>query len=151
MKIAATVILAALFAVTTEAKHVENRSVQSYYLCRHTTECFSLFDKCCSSSRNNADLYMRCGPWRVSSMYTGRVNGYDYQCNGEDAKLIFWTERTNAECRTDFIYKLLIAAIGTFVQLVYEAVPILNTFNYMSNVLSLNIWSFDILGYYNSY
>lgn len=93
MKIAPVALLATLFALTADtvdAKHVSNRSVFDYYLCRHTLECLSPFSKCCSSSRNNADLYMRCGPWRVSSMYTGRINGYDYQCNGEEAALIFW-------------------------------------------------------------
>ena len=78
MKFAPVVILAALFAATADAKHIKERTVSSYYLCRHTKECASIFDKCCSSSRNNADLYMRCGPWVVSSMYTGRINGYDY-------------------------------------------------------------------------
>lgn len=89
MKIAPIALLAALFA-SADAKHVADRSVYDYYLCRHTMECLNPFSKCCSSSRNNADLYMRCGPWAVSSMYTGRINGYDYQCNGEEAKLIFW-------------------------------------------------------------
>jgi hypothetical protein len=57
---------------------------------------------------------MRCGPWRVSSMYTGPINGYDYQCNGEEAKLIFWKERSTGECRTDFLYKILVSAVLTF-------------------------------------
>lgn len=92
MKFAPVAILAALFALTdlTEAKHVKDRSVYDFYLCRHSMECLNPLSKCCSSSRNNADLYMRCGMWRVSSMYTGKINGYDYQCNNEEAKLIFW-------------------------------------------------------------
>ena len=151
MKIAPVAFLAALFAATADAKHVSNRSVNDYYLCRHTLECFSPFSKCCSSSRNNADLYMRCGPWRVSSMYTGRVNGYDYQCNGEEAALIFWSDRTNAECRTDFIYKLLFVAIGSIVQIVYGLSPFANIFNTYSNMLSLNLWFFDFMGYYNGW
>lgn len=72
------------------SKHVPDRSVFDYYMCRHSDECINPLSKCCSSSRNNADLYMRCGPWHISSMYTGPINGYDYQCNGEEAKLIFW-------------------------------------------------------------
>ena len=151
MKIAPIAFLAALFAATAEAKHVSNRSVNDYYMCRHTLECFSPFSKCCSSSRNNADLYMRCGPWRVSSMYTGRVNGYDYQCNGEEASLIFWTDRTNAECRTDFIYKLLFVAIGSIAQIVYALSPVFNIVNTYTNMLSLNLWFFDFLGYYNGW
>ena len=89
MKFNSVALLASLVALT-DAKHVADRSVFDYYLCRHTHECMNPLSKCCSSSRNNADLYMRCGPWIVSSMYTGRINGYDYQCNGEEAKLIFW-------------------------------------------------------------
>ena len=49
-------------------------------------------------------------------MYTGPINGYDYQCNGEEAKLIFWRKRTAGQCRTDFIYKLLASAILTFIE-----------------------------------
>ena len=70
-------------------------------------------------------------------MYTGRVNGYDYQCNGEEAALIFWSDRTNAECRTDFIYKLLFVAIGTIVQIVYAMSPFANWLNTASNFMSL--------------
>ena len=70
-------------------------------------------------------------------MYTGRVNGYDYQCNGSEASLIFWSDRTNAECRTDFIYKLLFVAIGTFVQMVYGFSPFANWLNTASNFMSL--------------
>ena len=84
-------------------------------------------------------------------MYTGRVNGYDYQCNGEEAALIFWTDRTNAECRTDFIYKLLFVAIGSIVQIVYGLTPFANIFNTYANMLSLNLWFFDFLGYYNGW
>lgn len=150
MKFAQFALLATLFE-TTDAKHVANGSVLDYYLCRHTQECLNPFSKCCSSSRNNADLYMRCGPWRVSSMYTGRINGYDYQCNGEEASLIFWSDRSNAECRTDFLYKLLAVAIGTMLQLVIETNPLLDVGNNYMHMLSLWGWFFDWMGYYNGW
>ena len=41
------------------------------------------------------------------------------------------------------------AAIGTFLQLVYESSPIFSFANYAANALSLNLWFFDFMGYYN--